>query len=69
MAPEVIFGNYDLKCDLWSVGVILFTMLTGQAPFNGKDDRDIVRKVINLEVDFDLPELTARSGDARHLVM
>ena len=36
MAPEVINGAYDSKCDLWSLGVILFQLLTGTLPFKAK---------------------------------
>lgn len=32
-APEVIGGRYDAKCDVWSIGVIVYAMLTGQPPF------------------------------------
>ena len=28
IAPEVLDANYDEKCDLWSLGVIVFTMLS-----------------------------------------
>ena len=27
MAPEVLYENYDEKCDVWSLGVILFEMI------------------------------------------
>jgi len=38
MAPEVLGGSYDLKCDMWSVGVIAFILLMGYMPFTGSDD-------------------------------
>lgn len=39
VAPEVLTSEYDLRCDIWSVGVILFIMLCGYPPFNGKTTR------------------------------
>lgn len=42
MAPEVVdtfLGeefSYNKKCDLWSLGVTLYMMLSGRPPFNGR---------------------------------
>jgi len=33
MAPEVVMQDYNEKCDLWSVGMVMYQMLTGTFPF------------------------------------
>ena len=34
MAPQILKGKpYDKKCDLWSLGVILFQLVFGKLPF------------------------------------
>ena len=45
MAPEIIKRKYDEKCDLWSIGVILYILLTGRPPFDGNDDEEILNNV------------------------
>lgn len=37
--------RYNEKCDIWSCGVILFVLLSGETPFNGKDDTEILKNV------------------------
>lgn len=38
VAPEVIARRYDRMCDMFSVGVTAFFLLTGMLPFDGPDD-------------------------------
>mmetsp|Transcript_26674 Transcript_26674/g.47069 ORF Transcript_26674/g.47069 Transcript_26674/m.47069 type:complete len:563 (-) Transcript_26674:150-1838(-) len=40
-APEVLNTKYTRQCDLWSVGVIAFTLLAGYLPFHGTRSRTI----------------------------
>jgi len=38
MAPEVLTRSYTSQCDLWSLGVITFILLSGHMPFHGSDE-------------------------------
>ena len=40
-ASEVISGAYDYRCDLWSVGILLFYMLSHTFPFKGQSSEEI----------------------------
>jgi calcium-dependent protein kinase len=35
VAPEVIRGSYDERCDIWAIGVSSFLLLSGEPPFGG----------------------------------
>lgn len=43
--PEILAQSYNYKCDNWSLGVLLFVMLTGKPPFYGKGDIEIFKRI------------------------
>ena len=45
IAPETIKGEYDEKCDMWSIGVILYYILSGKFPFTGHSNFEIFEKI------------------------
>jgi NIMA (never in mitosis gene a)-related kinase len=52
MAPEVCDNQkYDSKADVWSVGVILYELITLKKPFDGNNVKDLFKTIINQPLD------------------
>lgn len=45
IAPEVLKKKYTEKCDVWACGIILYILLSGTPPFNGKNDKQIYERI------------------------
>ena len=45
IAPEVLDGTYGKQCDVWSLGVVLYQMLTGMMPFDGDSQSEVFSKI------------------------
>jgi calcium-dependent protein kinase len=68
IAPEVLKNHYDVKCDIWSCGVILYVFLCGYPPFNAKSDEDIFKKILKGQFAFPSEEWSNISNEAKDLV-
>ena len=52
VSPEVLNGNYDKRCDLWSIGVITYVLLAGEPPFHGENAAQVFKKIQTTDYDF-----------------
>eukprot|EP00980_Cylindrotheca_fusiformis_P027921 scaffold22568_cov125-Cylindrotheca_fusiformis.AAC.18 len=52
VAPEVLKKSYTEACDLWSLGVIVYMLLSGAPPFYGKNDDAIKASIVQGEYTF-----------------
>lgn len=68
VAPEVLLGDYNEKCDIWSVGVIMFILLTGKPPYNGRDEKVILEQVKNTPLQITNADWPNISNDAIDLL-
>ncbi|CAI5475029.1 unnamed protein product [Closterium sp. Yama58-4] len=68
MAPEVLSGEYGHSADVWSLGVLLFTMLSGAVPFFGDDNSESTEAVLNGQLDFSSPGWATISIEAKGLI-
>ena len=68
IAPEVLRGTYDEKCDIWSAGVILYILLSGSPPFFGNTEQSILERVQSGRYSFSAAVWKNVSKDAKDLI-
>mmetsp|Transcript_23393 Transcript_23393/g.72876 ORF Transcript_23393/g.72876 Transcript_23393/m.72876 type:complete len:470 (+) Transcript_23393:34-1443(+) len=68
VAPQVLQGAYDEKCDIWSCGVICYILLSGYPPFSADTDDEILRLVKKASFEFPSPEWDNVSPAAKDFI-
>lgn len=68
MAPELLIGDYDAKVDIWSVGVIAFSLLSSSLPFYGEDRVTVMKKIIRGKYRFSSKRWASISLDAKTFI-
>ena len=68
MPPEKFKSEETDKSDIWSMGVILFIILSGRVPFQGKTDSETMQKILNKPLSMSSKAWETVSDDAKSLV-
>lgn len=69
VSPEILMRKgYDQQSDMWSVGCIVYLLLSGNLPFMGRSQKELFRKIVAGKFDFDDEEWGDVSEDAKDLV-
>ncbi|RXW18558.1 hypothetical protein EST38_g7293 [Candolleomyces aberdarensis] len=69
IAPEVLFdtaNGHSFEVDVWSIGVILYTLVIGRPPFQTKEVKEIYKRIRDNEYDF--PTDRSCSSAVKHLI-
>jgi calcium/calmodulin-dependent protein kinase I len=69
VSPEILLRQpYDQQSDMWSVGCIIFLLLSGNLPFMGRSQKELFRKIVSGKFEFDDDDWCDVSDEAKDLV-
>ena len=69
MAPEILrYEKYDAKADLWSVGTVLYEMMTSKPPFRASNHVELLRRIEKGEDRIKFPDDVLVSDSMQRLI-
>ncbi|XP_074660689.1 myosin light chain kinase, smooth muscle-like [Tubulanus polymorphus] len=69
VAPEIVnYEGVSYSTDMWSIGVIVYVLLSGLSPFVGDHDMDTLQNVTSCQWNFDYPEFDNISNEAKDFI-
>lgn len=69
MAPEILrYEKYDATADLWSVGTVIYEMVTGKPPFRAPNHVDLLRRIEAQDDNIEFPPRCTASSEIRQLM-
>ena len=67
-APEVFLGEYGASCDVWSLGVVLYVMLSGSLPFTADNSEELRQQISSGNYSMSSPQWDLVSEEAKDLI-
>ena len=68
LSPELIRGQMIKELDEWACGILMFYLLSGKFPFDGKTEEEIFFNIQNQKLNLNIPELKNISDDCKDLI-
>ena len=67
-APEVLNGQFGAEADLWAVGVVLYTLMSGYLPFQAPNTLEMFQKIKDGDFHFKHKEFQNVSDECKDLI-
>lgn len=68
MSPEMLGSKYNEKTDMWSMGVLLYVLVSGYLPFQGKTSAEVFKKIRAGQFHFRHKEFESVSAHCKDLI-